>query len=129
MPAFRAAGVEQKIVEVPEHEMLVAFGRAQGLLPGSDLEKDFAVEKQRQKLDAWEAVGPAELFDLLRRGERGQRGCDRRIANPEQGAGARRFEDHVVGAPPQIGEAREERACRCHAVAQCAANNPPPAAR
>jgi len=85
--------------------MLVAFGRAQGLFPGSDLEKDFAVEKQRQKLDPWEAVGPTELFDLLRHGECGQRCCNRRIANPEQRAGSRRFEDHVVGAPPQIGEA------------------------
>ena len=73
---------------------------------GSDLEKDFAVEKERQKLDAWKAVGATELFDLLRRCKRGQRSRNRRIAYPEQGARARRFEDHVVGAATQIGEAR-----------------------
>ena len=51
---------------------------------------------------------PAEPFDLLRRCQRGRRCCNRRIANPEQRAGARQFQDHVVGAPPQIGEARQD---------------------
>ena len=58
MPAFGAAGVEQKIVKVPEHQIVVAFGRAQASFLAADLEKDFAVEKQRQKLDARESRRP-----------------------------------------------------------------------
>ena len=37
----------------------------------------------------------------------GQRRRDLWVANPEQRAGARQFQDHIVAAPPQIGEPRQ----------------------
>ena len=52
VPAFRAARVEQKIVKIPEDEVVVAFGRAKDFVAGRvDLEEDLAVEEQSEKLD------------------------------------------------------------------------------
>ena len=107
MAALGAARVEQKIVEIPQHEGVVALGRPQAIAVGVDLEKDLAVDEEREKLEPWKTLLPAELFDLLRRGQQGQSSRDLRIADFEQRAGARRFQNHFVGAPPHIGEPRQ----------------------
>ena len=75
---------------------------------GVDLEKDLAIHQQGEKLDAGKTVLPAEPFDLLRRGQHGDGGRNLRIANPEQRAGARRFQHHLVAAPPHICEPRQD---------------------
>ena len=71
-----------------------------------DLEKDLAIEEQGEKLEPRKIVLPAQLFDVLRRRQHGQDGGNLRIADFEQRAGARRFEDHLVTAPSHICEAR-----------------------
>ena len=109
MPAFGAARVEQKIVKIPENEVVVALGRPEAFVAGGvDLEEDLAIDEQSEKLDPGKTVLPAEPFDLLRRGQRGHGGRDLRIANPEQRAGARRFQNHLVAAPPQVCEPRQD---------------------
>jgi hypothetical protein len=109
VPTLHAARVEQKIVEIPEHEAVVALGRPQAAVGGRiDVEKDLAVHQQGNKLDPEKTVLPTELSDLLRRRQQGDGGRNLRIADPEQGAGARRFEDHFVAASPQIREPRQD---------------------
>ena len=93
-----------KIVKVPQHEGIVALGRPQATAGSVNLEKDLAVDEECEKLKPWKTLLPAELFDLLWRGQQGQGGRDLRIAEFEQRAGARRFQDQFVGAPPHIGE-------------------------
>ena len=67
MPSFGAARVEQQIVEVPEDEIIVAFGHPQVIATGSiDLEEYLAVDEKSEELDARETGGPSELLDLLR---------------------------------------------------------------
>ena len=75
---------------------------------GIDLEQDLAIHQQGEKLDPGKAILPAEPSDLLRRGQHGEGGRNLRIADPEQRAGARRFQHHLVAAPPQVGEARQD---------------------
>jgi hypothetical protein len=90
VPALRAAGVEQKIVKVPNNKSVVTLGRPQPIAAGGvDLEKDLAVDQQGEKLEPREAALATEPVDGLRRGQCGQGGCDLRIANLEQRAGAR----------------------------------------
>src|SRR5580700_71693 len=91
MPALGAARVEHKIVKVPQHEGVVALGRPQAIAVAVDLEKDLAVDKEREKLKPWKILLPAKLFDALRRGKQGQSSGDLRVADFEQRAGARRF--------------------------------------
>ena len=108
MPALGAARVEQKIVKVPKNEVIVALGRSEAIVAGSaGLEKDLAVDEQGEKLDPRKTGLPAELSDLLRCRQHSQGGRDLRIANFEQRAGARRFQNHVVGAPSHVGEPRQ----------------------
>jgi hypothetical protein len=105
--AFGAAGVEQKIVKVPENE--VTLRASQAIVAGRvDLEKDLATDQQREKLNPRKSVLPAEPFDLPGCSQVGNRGYNRRIANPEQRAGARRFQHHVVAAPSHVGEPRQD---------------------
>ena len=104
MAALGAARVEHKIVEVPQYEGVVALGRPQPIAVGVDLEKDLAVDEEGEKLKPRKILLPAELFDLLRRDQQRQSSRNLRIADFEQGAGARRFQNHLVGAPPHIGE-------------------------
>ena len=107
--AFRAARVEQKIVKVPENEVVVTLGRSQPAVAGSvDLEKDLAIDQQSEKLDPRKTVLPAQPFDLLRCRQHGQGGRNLRIANLEQRAGARRFQDHLVAAPSHVCEPRQD---------------------
>ena len=99
--------MEQKIVEVPQHQGVVAFGRPQAIAVGVDLEKDLAIDEEREKLEPRKILLPAKMFDPLRRGQQGQSGRDLRIGDFEQRASARRFQNHLVGAPPHIGETRQ----------------------
>jgi hypothetical protein len=73
---------------------------------GIDLEQNLAVDQQCEELEAGKRVLPTQLLDRLRRGERGERGCNPCIANLEQCAGARRFQHHVVAAAAHVGKAR-----------------------
>ncbi len=73
-----------------------------------DLEQDLAIHQQGEEFEPGKTVLPPQLFDLLRRGEPGQRGRDLRIADLEQGAGARRFQHHLVAAPSHIREPRQD---------------------
>ena len=108
MPARGAPRVEQEIVEIPENEVGIAFGRPQvAVVVGIDLEQDLAVHQQGEQLDPGKAFLAAEPSDLLRRGQQGESGRDLRIADPKQRSGARRFQHHRVAAPPQIGKARQ----------------------
>ena len=51
LPALGAVGVEQEIVKIPEHEVVVALGRAQAFAAGGvDLEQHPAIHQQREKL-------------------------------------------------------------------------------
>src|SRR5215471_13921472 len=107
VPAFRAARVEQKIVKIPKNEIVIAFDRSKAAAAGSvDLEKDLAVEEQGEQLEPAKIVPPTQRFDVLRRRQHGQDGGNLRIADFEQRAGARRFEDHLVTAPSRICKAR-----------------------
>ncbi len=81
MTALGAARVEQKIVKIPQHERVVALGRPQAIAGGVDLEKDLAIDEEREKLEPWKIFLPVELFDPLRRGQQGQSSRDLGIAN------------------------------------------------
>src|ERR1700686_131410 len=108
MPSLRAVGVEQQIVKIPEHEVIVALGRSQAIAFGSlDLEKNLAVDQQCEKLSSGKAGLPPKRADFLWRGQQSEGGGDLRIAYPEQRLGARRFQHHLIAAPPQISEARQ----------------------
>ena len=84
MPAFAAARVEQEIVKIPEHELIVALGP-----PWShstrrvDLEQHLAVQQQADEREPGKAVLPSELFEGSRHRQRGDIGGDGRVANPE----------------------------------------------
>ena len=67
LPAFGRAGVKQQVVEVPDHELVVAFGRRAGRRCLADLEQDIAVEQQAEQLKSGKAGLPPQLADLLRR--------------------------------------------------------------
>jgi hypothetical protein len=98
--------MKQQIVKIPEHEMPVALGRSRAAFAGARLEENSTIEKEPEEFGRQRGAGPvAEVSDLLGRRECRQGGGYKGIANPEQGACARRFENEVFGAPPQIGEA------------------------
>ena len=130
VPAFGAARVEQKIVKIPDDEVVVAFGGAEDFVAGRvDLEEDLAVDEQSEKLDPRKIRAAAEPLDLLRRGQARQGGGDLRIAYLEQRAGARGFQNHRIGAPPQIREPRQDENVIAAKRAAFAANRRGPAAR
>src|SRR5260370_36705083 len=94
LPAFGAAGMKQKIVKVPEHEMVVAFAGPEAVAAlGVDLEKHLAVYQQREKIDSWKTVLPPNPTDFIRVGKRGDRARKFEISNPEHRAGARRLQN------------------------------------
>ena len=88
MAAFGAARMEQEIVKIPKHEIIVALVAAQPLaVSGCDLEENLALKEQSEERIAREVRLPAQRFDLLRRSECGD-GCDNPpVADTEQGAG------------------------------------------
>src|SRR5450631_1657145 len=57
--ALGAAGVEQQIVKVPQYEGVVALGRPQPIAGGVGLEKDLAVDEEREKFEPREILLPA----------------------------------------------------------------------
>ena len=102
--------MEQEIVKVPQNEAVVALARSQAAVASRvDLEHDLAIHQQGEKLESRKTVQPTEPFDLLRCRQCGDCGRDLRIANSEQRAGARRFQDHVVAAPSHVREPREDK--------------------
>src|SRR5580704_7917010 len=110
VPAFRAARVEQKIVKVPKDEVMVTLGRSKATFAGNvDLENDLAIHQQCEKLDPRKTLLPTELVDLLRSRKYGDGGCNIRVANFEQRAGARRFQDYLVTAPSHVCEPRQDK--------------------
>jgi hypothetical protein len=107
--ALRAPRVEEEIVKVPENEVVVALGRPEATVAGGvDLEKDLAIHQQSEQLGPRETFPAFQPFDLLGRRQYRDGGRCVRIANPEQRAGARRFEDHLVAAPSQVCEPRQD---------------------
>jgi len=105
LSAFRAVGVEQEIVKVPKHKVVVALGRTEALVVRCiDPEKNLAIHQQREESDSRKIVLPPEPADFLRCRQDREGGRNVRIANPEQRAGARRFQHHVMAAPSQIRE-------------------------
>ncbi len=85
-----ATRVEKKIVKVPKNDVVVVLGGSKALVTNRvDLEDDLAIHKQREKLDPGKTALPTELFDLLRRGQYGDGGCNLRSANFEQCSSAR----------------------------------------
>src|SRR5580704_12995323 len=108
VPAFGTARMENEVVKIPKNEIVVALGRAKTLVAGcADLEKNVGVDEEAESFGPREPGLQAQVSDLLRRGQHGQRGGNFRIASPEQRASPWRFQDYVVGAPPQIREARQ----------------------
>ncbi len=95
-------------MKIPQDEVVVAFGEPEIVAARRiDFEKDLAIDQESEKLDPWKTVLATQFFDPVRRGEGGQHRCNFRIANPEQRAGARRFQHHVIAAPPHIREPRQ----------------------
>jgi hypothetical protein len=110
VPTFRAARVEEEVVKVPKNEAVIAFAQSKLTFAGSaDLEEDLAIEEQGEKLDSWKTLLPTQPFDLLRGREHGDGGRNLRIANSEERAGARRFQNHVCAAPSHVREPGEDK--------------------
>jgi hypothetical protein len=101
--------MKQKIVEVPEDEIVVTFlGSHPGCAGGIELEKDLAIEEQREELKPGKTVLPPQRPDALGRSQRGQDARNPGIDDLEQRGGAWRFQHHVVGALAQVGEPRQD---------------------
>src|SRR5450631_1892742 len=62
VPAFRAARMKEKIVEVPKDDVPVALLDPQPIAPGIGLEKDPTVEEQSEKLEARKVILLAQLL-------------------------------------------------------------------
>ena len=67
LPPFGRAGVKQQIMEIPDHQLLVALGRTQAVAVLADPEQDIAVEQQADELESGKPGLPAQRADLLRR--------------------------------------------------------------
>src|SRR5580692_2682731 len=82
LPSLGAAGVEQKIMKIPKHEVTAAFRCAQAVaVAGLELEQDLAIQQQSQKFKPGKALLLAITADRLRLRQRGKRGADLGIAN------------------------------------------------
>ena len=100
--------MEKKIVKVPKNEIVVALGRSEAYCRcGARLEKDFAINQQGKKLNPGKMVG-AQPSDLLWCRQYGQGSCNLRIADFEQRAGPRRFQDDLVATPSHVSEPRQD---------------------
>src|SRR6516165_282997 len=85
LAALRAARVEQKIVKIPEDEIIVTLRPAQvATFAWVDLEQDLAIQQKSEKLNSGKTGRLAKLADLLWRGKLGERSGDLRIADFEQ---------------------------------------------
>jgi hypothetical protein len=104
----RAARVEQQVVKIPEHEVVVALDRPQVAIEGSiDLEKDLAIHQQGEKPDSGKSFLAPQLSDWMWLGQRGDYGRDLGMTNLKQRASARRLQDHLVAATPHVGKPRQ----------------------
>ena len=113
MPPFAAARMEQKIVKIPKHELIVTLDPAEAAIAtGLDLENNLAVNEQGEELNFGKNILSTQLRDLMRRRKNGQSGRDVRIAYPKQRAGTRRFEDHLSIASPHVSEPRQNESAR-----------------
>ena len=126
LPALGAVGVEQQDRENPRERDC----RRPRSLAGH----------RRRQLDLEQDLGNPPAMRAVRRRENPSCrrnfliccGADRTrqaaatfgIANPEQRAGARRFQHHLVAAPPQIGEPRQHDHFGSRRALALAANNP-----
>src|ERR1700722_19805651 len=96
-------------MKVPKSEVVVTLGQSKPTFAtGANLEKDLAIEEQREKLDARKTFLLTQRFYLPRGGERGDGRRNLRIADFEQRAGAGRFDDHLGAAPSHEREPRED---------------------
>ena len=110
--AFRAAGMEQKIVKFPKSEIAVALGGPR-TFSVARFQQDLAIREQSEKRHSRKPVLPSQTLDLLGPGQHGQGCCDPRIVYFEQSAGARRFQNQFVAAPSHISEPRQDKRVRC----------------
>src|SRR5262249_14183138 len=77
VPALGATGVEEKVVEVPKSQVVVALVASEALLAGGiGLEENLAIHQQREKLKSDASIRLAICSDLLRRGQPGDCGHD-----------------------------------------------------
>ena len=96
-------------MKVPKDEAVVTLGQSKPTFATSaDLEKDLAIEEQREKLDPRKTFLLTQRFDLLRGREHGDGRRNLRIADFEQRAGAWRFDDHLGAAPSHEREPRQD---------------------
>src|ERR1700729_3821856 len=96
-------------MKVPKDEAVITLGQSKPTFAtGADLEKDFAIQEQREKLDPRKTFLPAQRFDLLRVREHGDGRGNLGIADLDQRARAWRFDDHLVAAPAHEREPRQD---------------------
>ena len=96
-------------MKVPKDEAVVTLGQSKPtFVTPTDLEKDLAIEEQREKLDPRKTFLLTQRFDLLRGREHGDGRSNLRIADFEQRASAWRFHDHLVAAPSHEREPRQD---------------------
>ena len=108
MPSFRAACVEQKIVEVPKRQVIIAFVRAKAAFAADvGLESDLAIYEQAKEFYARETFVPPEVFYLLRDRQHREEAREARIANLEQCSCAR--DSSTISLPRRRMYANRER--------------------
>ena len=97
-------------MKVPKSEAVVTLSESQpAFATGADLEKDLAIQEQREKLDPRKTFLLTQRFDLLRGREHGDGRRNLRIADFKQRASAGRFHDHLVAAPSHEREPRQDK--------------------
>src|ERR1700722_18841653 len=96
-------------MKVPKYEAVVTLSQSKPAFAAStDLEKDLAIQEQREKLDPRKTFLLTQRFDLLRGREHGDVRRNLRIADFEQCVSAWRFHDHVVAALSHEREPRQD---------------------
>src|SRR5262245_7058124 len=87
VPAFSAACVEEKVMEVPKSQVVVALVASEALLAGGiPLEQNLAIHQQGEKIKSDASIPSTIGSDLLRRGQAGDCRHDLRIGNTNERA-------------------------------------------
>src|SRR4051812_25277577 len=108
MSALGAPRMKQKIMEIPENKIAVAFIHSKAVAAFRiELEQELAVQQQFEQIEVEGGRVAAKPADLLRLRQRSEGGGNGGIANSKQRAGARGFQDHLVAAPGQISKTRQ----------------------